>query len=147
MQPCNIQELINDVISILQPLAMEKESEITKDIASDLPEISVDSGEIKRVITNLLDNAIKHTKKGTKIHVTANKAYNEILVSIHDNGTGIPEDEKPNIFQKYPTTKRKIDTGLGLYISKQIIDAHKGKIWFESEEEKGTTFYFALPIS
>lgn len=147
MQPCHIQDLINDVLAMLQPLAMEKESEITKDIASDLPEISVDSGEIKRVITNLLGNAIKHTKKGTKIHVTANKAYNEILVSIHDNGTGIPEDEKPNIFQKYPTTKRKIGTGLGLYISKQIIDAHKGKIWFESEEEKGTTFYFALPIS
>ena len=97
-------------------------------------------------MSNLLSNAVKHNKKGTEISVSAKQVDNSIEISVHDNGKGIPEDERPKIFQQYPSSKRKIATGLGLYIVKQIIDLHNGKIWFETEEGEGTTFYFTLPV-
>ncbi len=88
----------------------------------------VDRSEIQRVISNLTSNAIKHNKKGTDITVKACKIDNEIQVSVSDNGQGIPDAEKPNIFQKYPVVKSGIGSGLGLFLSKQIIDAHQGRI-------------------
>jgi signal transduction histidine kinase len=84
--------------------------------------------------------------KGTNIDIAAQQKENEIVLSISDNGTGISESEKQKIFQRYPSGKRKIGAGLGLYLSKQIVKIHGEKIWFESEEGKGTTFYFTLPI-
>ena len=143
----DIKDIICDAARSMNSLAKDQDSEITTNIQEDLPNISVDKYEINRVIINLLSNAIKHNTKGTSINVTAKKIDNEIQVSVSDNGKGIPESERPSIFQRYPTTKRKIGTGLGLYLSKQIIDAHHGKIWFDTEEEKGTTFYFTLPIA
>jgi signal transduction histidine kinase/GAF domain-containing protein len=140
----DITNLINDAVKSLIYLAKDQDSEIIEEIEPDLPLIKIDRDEIYRVITNLLNNAIKHNKKGTEIKIKAQKTNDEVIIAISDNGKGIPEEEKSNIFQKYPTKKRKIGTGLGLYLSKQIIDAHKGKIWFETEEKKGTTFYFCL---
>ena len=109
--------------------------------------VRADKAEIGRVIINLVSNAIKHTREGTEINISAEKINNELRVAVADNGEGIPEAERKNIFQRYPTAKRKIGTGLGLYLSKQIIDAHNGKIWFDSEVGKGTTFYFTLPTA
>jgi len=118
-----------------------------KNVQENLEDVYMDPDEIKRVFTNLLSNAIKHNPKGIKINVTAKKKEDEILISINDNGVGITEAEKANIFEKYKTTKRNVGTGLGLYLSKQIVAHHGGKIWFESEEGKGTTFYFTLPLT
>ncbi|MDD3014849.1 MAG: MCP four helix bundle domain-containing protein [Candidatus Gastranaerophilales bacterium] len=143
----NFSDIINSSVRSLRLLAQDQESEITTNIEENLPLVMIDKVEINRVLTNLISNAIKHNKKGTKINIIAKKIDNEILVSISDNGKGIPESERKNIFQRYPTAKRKIGTGLGLYISKQIIEAHNGKIWFETEKEKGTAFLFTLPIS
>jgi GAF domain-containing protein/signal transduction histidine kinase len=142
----NIENIIFDAVRAMTPLAKDQNSEIYSDIQENLPPIMIDKNEIKRVIINLLSNAIKHNEKNTNISVKANKINEEIEISIKDNGKGISDAEKANIFQRYPTTKRKIGTGLGLYLSKQIIDAHHGRIWFETEVGKGTTFYFALPI-
>lgn len=146
LNPAYIQEIITNAVNSMRPLAQDEESDITANIDPNLPEILIDKGEINRVVTNLISNAIKHTKKGTTIHVSAQKANDEIIVSVKDNGQGIPEEDQQKIFQRYPTKKRKIGTGLGLYLSKQIIDAHAGRIWFESQIDRGTTFYFALKI-
>ena len=143
----DIKSIINSSVRSLMHLAQDQGSDIILNISNDLPLIKIDRDEIYRVITNLLSNAIKHNKKGTHIVISANRTDNEILISVKDNGKGISEEEKLNLFQRYPTTKRKIGSGLGLYLSKQIIDAHHGKIWFTSEEEKGTTFYFTLPLN
>ena len=147
LEKVNISDLINESVKSMKPLAQDQKSEIIVDIQSDLPPVTADKGEILRVVNNLVSNAIKHNKEYTNITIRAGKTNDEVQVSVSDNGKGIPESERPNIFQRYPTTKRKIGTGLGLYLSKQIIDAHKGKIWFESEIDKGTTFYFTCPLA
>ncbi|OGI21961.1 MAG: hypothetical protein A2287_06400 [Candidatus Melainabacteria bacterium RIFOXYA12_FULL_32_12] len=145
LQPNNIQDIISHAVRSMIPLAKDQQSEITTNIQENLPEIMIDRDEINRVITNLISNAIKHTRKGTAITISAHKTDNEIQIAVSDNGQGIPESERSKIFQRYPTTKRKIGTGLGLYLSKQIIDAHQGKIWFYTKLGEGTTFYFTLP--
>ena len=147
LKPSNINDIIYNAVNSMKPLAKDNDSEIFADSQPDLPLVMANSDEISRVIINLINNAIKHNTKGTNINVAAKKADNEVQVSVSDNGKGIPESERSKIFQRYPTTKRMIGSGLGLYLSKQIIDAHHGKIWFETEEGKGTTFYFNLPIS
>lgn len=143
----NIKEIIDSVVRTLKPLAEDRISDISLNIEENLPSVMVDRSEIQRVIMNLTSNAIKHNKKGTNISVKACKIDNEVQISISDNGQGIPEAEKPNIFQKYPIVKSGIGTGLGLYLSKQIIDAHHGRIWFESKTGEGTTFFLTLPIA
>ena len=147
LEASNIHDIIYNVVKLMKPLAQDSDSEIITDVQPDLPLILANADEINRVISNLINNAIKHNTKGTNLKVSAKKVNDEVQVSVSDNGKGIPESERSKIFQKYPTTKRMIGSGLGLYLSKQIIDAHKSRIWFESEEGKGTTFYFTLPIA
>ncbi|NLF83022.1 MAG: hypothetical protein GX568_03430 [Candidatus Gastranaerophilales bacterium] len=143
----NIQAIINDTVRTMMPLAKEQEISIVQEVQSDLPEIVIDKDEIGRVIINLIGNALKHTYRGNKITVGANRQNNEIIIAVSDNGPGISEENKSKIFHRFPTEKRQIGTGLGLYLSKQLVEAHGGRIWFESEVGKGTTFYFSLPIS
>lgn len=147
LEPSNINDIVCNVVKSMKSLAQDNDSKIVTDIPPSLPLVMANADEINRVITNLVSNAIKHNTKGTNIKIIAKTVNNEVQVLVQDNGKGIPESERPKIFQKYPTTKRKIGSGLGLYLSKQIIDAHKGTIWFETEEGKGTTFSFLLPIS
>lgn len=145
-EPANINKIIDDAVRSIKPLADDNESKIVKHIQEDLEDIYMDPDEIKRVFANLISNVIKHNPKGIKINIFAEKKEGEILLAISDNGVGITETEKANIFQKYKTSKRNVGSGLGLYLSKQIVEHHGGKIRFESEEGKGTTFYFTLPL-
>lgn len=142
----HINKIIDNAVRAIKYLADENEVKICVKTQEKLSEIKMDPDEIKRVIINLIGNAIKHNPKGINIEVSAEQRENDILLAIADNGVGIPESEKGKIFKKYPKAKRHIGTGLGLYLSKQIVGLHGGKIWFESEEGKGTTFYFTLPI-
>ncbi len=143
----DVNILIENAQSTLKHLAKDENIKLSLDLMPHIPPICIDKDMLSRVITNLISNAIKHSKSSTEIKISTLQVEQSIQISIQDYGKGIPEEEKPNIFQKYPSSKRTIGTGLGLYISKQIIDAHKGKIWFESETGKGTTFYFTLPIA
>ena len=115
--------------------------------------IEADKGRLTQVISNLLDNAIKFTKKGT-IFITLEKKDNHVIVSVKDSGNGIHPEILPRLFSKF-ATKSETGTGLGLFISKSIIEAHSGgKIWAENnnntisgnKEEKGATFAFSLPL-
>ena len=145
--PVNINKIIDDAIRTIKPSADDSEAKIVKNVQENLMDIYMDPDEIKRVFINLISNAIKHNPKGIEIIISAEIKEDEIFISISDNGIGINEAEKANIFQKYRTTKRKVGSGLGLYLSKQIVEHHSGKIWFESEVDKGTSFYFTLPIT
>lgn len=142
-----IDDVINDTMHSMRHLAKSNDSSINIEFEEGLPYALMDKNEIQRVILNLVSNAIKHNTKGTSINIKVRKVNEEIEVSVEDNGRGIPENEKKNIFQRYPTEKRYVGTGLGLFLSKQIIEAHNGKIWFTTEEGKGTTFYFRLPVA
>ena len=142
----NIKNLINNTVLSLKSLAEAKSSGIEIKAEDNLPDINIDDTEITRVLTNLIINALEHNKPQTKIVVEALHKEEAIEITVQDNGKGITEEEKVNIFKKYVSEKGKVASGLGLYISKHIIERHRGKIWLETQEGKGTTFYFTLPI-
>src|SRR5262249_20669826 len=111
-----------------------------------------DAGRLRQVLSNLLANAVKYSPQGGEIHVAAKVEAGEVLVSIRDSGIGIPADAMPNLFSKFFRVHngphREIGrTGLGLSLVKQIIIAHRGRVWAESEPGKGSTFYFTLPLT
>ena len=109
--------------------------------------VVADKGRISRVISNLLSNAIKFTNEGI-ITVSTEKKDNEVLVSIKDTGAGIDTEILPRLFTKFTTKSETGGTGLGLFISKSIVDAHGGKIWGENNlDGKGATFTFSLPLT
>ncbi|MCD6595556.1 HAMP domain-containing histidine kinase [bacterium] len=111
--------------------------------------IKIDCKQIERVFENLLSNALKFTSKGGKVVVVTNKKNKFVHFAITDNGPGMTEDETKHIFDKFyraSSGKNVSGTGLGLAIAKQIIEAHKGRIWVESQQEIGSTFHFTLPM-
>ena len=110
-------------------------------------EIYADRAEIKRVIINLCGNAVNYTDKSGKINILLKANNNDLIFSVTDNGNGIPKEDIPNLFKRFSqgtTKKRSTGTGLGLYLSRQIIEAHGGKIWVESKIKKGSEFSFLL---
>lgn len=118
-----------------------------------LPKTWFDQSRITEVIINFIGNSIKYTEPGGKIVVSAHADDNKIVVAVTDNGRGIPDDRSGHIFEKFAQVDVMKDqvkgTGLGMFISKNLIELHKGKIWFKSSvdpDEHGTTFYFSLPI-
>jgi signal transduction histidine kinase len=106
---------------------------------------------IRQVIVNFLANAVKYSSKGKKVILKVTKENRYVVVGVQDFGIGIPKDKQKHIFKKYYRTEngeRKAEgMGLGLYICHEIIKMHNGKTWLESKEGKGSTFYFALPLS
>lgn len=111
--------------------------------------IQADRDRLKQVLINLLSNSIKYSKKDGIIHVKTELSEDLVIVSIKDEGKGIPKEKIPNLFDKFYQVEvaSKLGSGLGLYITKEIINKHKGEIWVESEEGKGSTFYFSLPLA
>ena len=122
------------------------------EFSADFPEIQGDERRLTQVFNNLISNAMKYSPEGTQIIVSGKAFADHVLIHVRDNGIGIPEHEQHRIFQKFSrldnALSRKTDgTGLGLYLTKSIIEAHGGKIWFESNApETGTTFSFSLPL-
>ncbi|MFH0702738.1 MAG: ATP-binding protein [bacterium] len=144
----NLNKLIDECILEIESLAKEKKHEIIFMPEFEATEIIADRQELKRVIINLLSNAIIYTQEKGMIEICTKSKKDEIIVSIKDNGTGISESSIKNLFERYSKgtkTLRKIGTGLGLYLSKHIIEAHNGKIWVESTKDKGSIFYFSIP--
>lgn len=120
-------------------------------VEGPLPLVNIDKTKIKRVFQNLLSNAISYSARGGHIDIVLKKNKKEIIFSVADSGIGIPKDQQEKLFDKFfrGSNAAKIQpngTGLGLFIAKSLVEAHKGRIWFESTEGKGTTFYFSLPI-
>ena len=100
---------------------------------------------INQAVSNLLSNAVKFTKQGT-VHISADSIDGQLVVSIKDTGSGIDPEIMPRLFTKF-TSKSQTGTGLGLFISKSIIEAHGGRIWGENNKDrKGATFTFRLPL-
>ncbi|NTU69642.1 cell wall metabolism sensor histidine kinase WalK [bacterium] len=115
----------------------------------NISKVSVDPDRLSEVINNLINNSLKFTKKGGITISLQDKKDNTVVVSVEDTGCGIPKSEIPNLFQKFyqvdsSATREAEGTGLGLYISKQMLEMMNSKIWIESKLDKGTTFYFSL---
>ena len=143
------KDLINQVYQELKPLADKKHQEFVVNYEpEDETTINADRHEIRRVICNLCGNAINYTEPEGKIEINVSENSGNILFSVLDNGNGIPEEDVPNLFERFSqgtSRKRSTGTGLGLYLSRQIIEAHNGKIWLESKLNKGSEFLFLLP--
>jgi len=148
----SIEKIIEKSIDNLKELSNKKEVELVfKKPKESLPKIKIDKKNIEFVIQNLLDNAIRFNKPGGKVTISVKCDKINIEVMVEDTGVGIPYLQQNRIFSKFFRADNviKLDvegTGLGLFICKNIIEAHSGKIWFESKKDKGTIFLFSLPI-
>ena len=145
----NLLDLINECVNTVQLMLDEKN--INLKVMSKVPlEVTADKGRIEQVILNLITNSIKYGKKGGNIWISLEKKNGEVVLAIKDDGIGIPEKDIPKLFQKEfraENGSKRILGGLGygLYISKKILDKHNGRIWVESNLEKGSIFYISLP--
>lgn len=151
-RPTSLQKLLEEVLLDLSPKIKKKNQDIAVNIHDRDIEISIDPKLIRHVYMNLLSNAIKYSPEGGKISVTISKSGEELISQVSDNGCGIPESQKEKIFQKFfradNIAKVETDgTGLGLYLTKAIVDASGGRIWFASKEGVGTSFWFSLPLA
>jgi|GEM_PF-803633 len=147
-EPLNVEDVLVNVLDNLNLLIKENNAEITYE---SLPAIMADSGQLFRVFQNLIENAIKFKKEdeNPKIHISAyiDKENNEYVFSVADNGIGIEDqyfDRIFTIFQRLHTVEVYGGTGIGLSISKRIIESHGGRMWVESEPGVGSTFYFTI---
>ncbi len=146
----NMYNLVEQVYNELQPLAQTKEIEFKIECTNKNLTVNADRSEIRRVICNLCGNAINYTQNGGRVVITLKNEGNDLIFSVSDNGSGIPQEDIPNMFQRFSqgtSKKRSTGTGLGLYLSRQIIESHGGKIWLESTLNKGSEFSFLLTDS
>lgn len=143
-----LKDLVIQSFRELEPLAKNKNIEFTMEFqAEDDLTINADRGEIRRVITNLCGNAINYTNMDGKVDIKVKEQDGNVIFSVLDNGNGIPAEDIPHLFKRFSqgtNKKRSTGTGLGLYLSRQIIEAHDGKIWLESKVNKGSEFSFLL---
>lgn len=147
----SLEDILEDLKREFQPFLKASNVKIKLKIQKDLPKIFVDPYQIKLVIENLLSNAIRYSKDKGEIEVQLLKKNKDIRLTVKDEGAGIPKDDQKYIFQKFfraanAQRHQTQGSGLGLYIAKSIVESLGGKIDFESEESKGSTFWFALPI-
>lgn len=148
----NFENMVESVVKSLQEKIQSKKIILKIEKPQlPLPKIMADKEEIFMAIQNVFDNAVKYNKEGGEINVFLGSNGKNLELKIQDQGPGIPESEKENLFTKFFMGKNTSKTqgessGLGLYISKGIIENHCGKIWFESKENEGSTFFVTLPI-
>ena len=143
----NIYELAKHVYDELKPLSDSKQIDFAIDCTDTGIEINADKSELRRVICNLCGNAISYTPESGKVVITIRQEARDLIFSVSDTGCGIPTEDIPNMFQRFSqgtSKKRSAGTGLGLYLSRQIIESHGGKIWLESKVNKGSEFSFIL---
>ena len=150
--PTSLNELVNGVVHSVEFISKGKHVDVRVDVPMGLPLVPLDRAKIEQVLLNLINNAIKYTPSGGQIFVDAVDRDRDIMVSIKDTGIGIPKKDLDKIFTGFYHAGYKLSyeykgPGLGLAISKKIIESHGGHIWAESEEGKGSTFYFTLPKS
>ncbi len=148
----SIEEVVNKIVEQLMPVASKRNIHLEFISKQLLPDIYGDSKKIGSVVQNFVENALKYTPKKGEVIVRTTVEDSVVTVSVQDTGIGVPKAEFDKLFTKFYRGENAIKTvtegsGLGLFISQKIIRRHGGKIWFESDEGKGSTFYFSVPIT
>ncbi len=148
-RPEPIESLMEECLEILTPLAEQKHIRLTHSVSASNLLVTADRERIFQVLSNILGNAIKFTPEQGAIHLTVNPEEDTIRFAIRDTGPGIPREQLPQLFNRYWQARKQESkgAGLGLYIVKGIIEAHGGRVWVDSEEGRGSTFYFTLPVA
>jgi PAS domain S-box-containing protein len=154
LKPVSLKDLVKKVIMEAEVVSERKNIEVgLKSKKDGLIEIDADPEKLRLALQNLIENAIKYSERGGKVAVSITpKEDRTVLITVKDSGIGIAEKEHKRVFSKFfrgrnATRVQTQGTGLGLFIVKNIIESHNGKIWFKSEINKGTTFYISLPLN
>lgn len=142
-----VSAITTGAIELLEPLANEKEIRMAARVGEGVTTVWADTGQILRVLSNLVGNAIKFTPTGGAVLLTVERTESEVLFSVSDTGPGIPAEHQPHVFDRYwqATAGDRRGAGLGLAIAKGIVESHGGRIWADGGEGKGATFHFTLP--
>ena len=148
-QPVNLPSLVFDLLH--RSSAVLDTNRITVEMPEDLPRVQADPNRLERVLVNLISNAVKYSDPETEVTVRAREEGETVAVTVADAGNGISQEELPHLFERFYRAKgaaRKAHgLGLGLYITRILVEAHGGRIWAESEEAKGSAFCFTLPAA
>ena len=147
----DLQEIFEHNISLNRVMASKKKIELRYFCNAYIPKLMLDASKIRQVLNNLIGNAIKFSYPGSKIEILLTRESNDVVISVKDEGNGIPAEDYNKIFEPFARssmigTDGEKSSGLGLAIARRIVEGHKGRIWFESEVGVGSTFYFSLPI-
>jgi signal transduction histidine kinase len=147
LQRMDSRSIVEEALLAVGPLAEAKRIGISAELI-DAPEVRADAGQILRVLSNLLGNAIKFTPERGKISVHMGRSGVELMITVADTGPGIPADHLPWVFERYwqALPANQVGAGLGLYIAKGIVAAHGGRIWAETSPT-GARFTFTLPLA
>jgi signal transduction histidine kinase len=146
-----IGDLLKDSLTMVKEMALKHGIELGLKLEDEIPEIFADERKVKQIVFNLLSNAVKFTPDGGRVGIEAVKEQEDIRVTVWDTGIGIKEEDKGKLFKEFQqldsgANKRYQGTGLGLALSKRLVEMHGGRIWVESEPGKGSRFSFTLPI-
>ena len=148
-QRLNLKALCMEVMDSFQPKLMTKNQSIDTDIPQDLPDVYADVDQVQRVLSNLIDNAIKYSPARGRMGIAAlHRTTEKVQISIRDNGPGIPRDNQKSIFEENFRLQRdraEDGYGLGLALCQRIIRAHYGQIWVDSKQGEGSCFHFTVP--
>jgi signal transduction histidine kinase len=145
-----VRDVFVDSLKMFRSLAREKNITLTENVSPEIPEMEIDYERLRQVVINLVGNAIKFSEPGSSVAVNAEKQPHDLLFQVTDHGIGINEESQKHLFERFYRAEGETvrgGTGLGLYISKQIIDAHGGRIWAQSKFGEGSTFSFTLPLN
>jgi len=149
IQDVDLNEALTSLLATAKGLVKDKPVEIITDIEENLPVISGDRRRVRQIMLNMVSNAVKFTPEGS-ITITARHRDDEIHLSVSDTGIGMSPEQQHLVFETFRQAKHELQetpgTGLGMPITKAFVEAHGGRIWFESEPEVGTTFYVVLPV-
>jgi len=145
-----IDELVHDVLGHMQPMLDGRT--VHTDLPADLPPVELDYLEIDQVLTNLIENAVRYTPAGSPIELSARVDGDQMVISVADRGPGIPPDDRERVFDKFyrvleTQTTRTTGSGLGLAVSRGLVEAHGGRIWEENRDGGGAIFRFTLPLT
>jgi two-component system, OmpR family, sensor kinase len=149
-RPVALRAVVDEVVADLGPIAAERGVTVTA--SGDPARADADRDRLRQVTANLVDNAIKHSRRGGEVRAEAWRANGEAGLRVSDDGTGIPAEALPHVFDRFYRAdgargSTNGGSGLGLAICREIVVAHGGRIWVESEEGRGSRFSVALPAS